>query len=84
MTLAILHGSETEARALVEAVERNCACVKYQLHPPLCNVHRMVLEDQQAVDRLLFYRWLGPRLWRQEWTGETEHLVIGKGGVIWR
>jgi len=59
------HGTEQEQEALEMAVRRNCTC-----DPDghvTCPPHRMLDEDQHALDRLVFVRrMLAEHLWQEE------------------
>lgn len=64
------HGSKQEALDLVDAVTHNCAC-EFSLagvRLALCESHRMLVEDQRALDGLLFVRRMADRLRLQELT----------------
>jgi hypothetical protein len=54
---AIFHGTEVEARELLEAVRRSCTCSLQSNGQPdgSCSAHHMLL-DQRALDGLLFVR----------------------------
>jgi hypothetical protein len=58
------HGTQAEHEALEAAVDRHCTCQDGQP----CSLHRMLHEDQHALDRLLFMRRLAERLNDQEMT----------------
>lgn len=62
------HGTPTESLDLVNAVTHNCACdfslVGVRLS--LCEAHRMLIEDQRALDGLLFARRMAGRLRAEE------------------
>jgi hypothetical protein len=53
----IFHGTEAEARELLEAIRRSCTCCLHSNGQPdgSCSAHR-VLADQRALDGLLFVR----------------------------
>lgn len=76
MTVAIAwHGTREESLDLVNAISRNCACVLGVMGVRLvtCEPHRMITEDQRALDGLLFARRLAERLRREELT-VTEYV----------
>lgn len=52
----IWHGTEQESLALVNAVSRYCSCQMGLMGVRLstCASHRMLMEDQRALDGLLF------------------------------
>ena len=67
-TQIIWHGTQQESFALIGAVAHNCTC---QVGPDgvrtfTCNPHRMLTEDQRALDGLLFARRMADRLLREE------------------
>jgi hypothetical protein len=66
------HGTTQESIELVTAVQRNCAC-EYASggHRTLtCVSHRMLLDDQRALNGLLFVRQIAPRLRMEELSTE--------------
>ena len=66
----VWHGTEQESSDLVDAVTRNCACVFDPLggRRTVCAPHRMLVQDQRALNGLLFARRIADRLRREEWT----------------
>ena len=63
----IWHGTQEEAFALQHALERNCICEYEEVKEEgsgetkrkrvkTCEPHRMLAEDQTAIDHLLFVR----------------------------
>src|SRR5882762_10304165 len=51
----IWRGTFTESQSLVDAVNRNCECeFGWGLRRAWCAAHRMLAEDQRALDGLLF------------------------------
>ncbi len=52
------HGTEGEAHALLEAIARHCACAVGEDGGlrGVCGPHRLMVEDQRALDGLLFAR----------------------------
>ena len=65
----IWKGTETEARELAEALTRNCECQRTEAgtrQGPACPGHKMLIEDQQAVDDLLFARYRAQCMLREE------------------
>jgi hypothetical protein len=62
----VWNGGATEYRALVDAVSRNCDCEFGWGTRRMCAAHRMLAEDQRALDGLLFARRLAERLRREE------------------
>jgi hypothetical protein len=63
------HGTDGEWQSLRSAAAHHCTCALTEivLHPQLCPVHAL-FEDQQALDRLVFYRRLRDHLIAEEWT----------------
>jgi hypothetical protein len=64
----IWNGTEAEAVDLLTAVEHNCACNKVlEGHiQATCAPHRMLAEDQRALNGLLFARRIVRRLSEEE------------------
>jgi hypothetical protein len=63
----IWNGTDEEARRLMRAIERNCNCSNPLTGPGgMCAPHRMILEDQRALDGLLFARRIVARLTDEE------------------
>jgi hypothetical protein len=66
---AIWHGSRQASLELLEAVAHNCACrVRDGKTLSACAAHRMLLEDQRAIDGLLFARTIVSHLRKEEST----------------
>jgi hypothetical protein len=65
---AVWHGSDVEQLALVSAISRNCSCEFDELDRRLgmCPAHRMLMEDQRALNGLLFARHIAMRLTAEE------------------
>jgi hypothetical protein len=67
---AVFHGNQAEAADLVNAIARNCCC-QYGLmgvRTSTCPPHQMLIEDQRALDGLLFVRWQVARLRGEEFS----------------
>lgn len=65
----IWHGSPEEAEALNTVLSRNCDC-DYETdgrRVRTCGGHDMLLNDQRALDGLMFGRRLQDRLEAEEW-----------------
>lgn len=64
----VWYGSQQESQDLVTAVARNCTCEFGMMGVRLatCAPHRMLTEDQRALDGLLFARHIAPQLWAEE------------------
>ena len=80
--LPIWHGTNQESLELLRAVARNCACrVINGKTVSGCAAHRMLAEDQRAIDGLLFGRTIVAHLLTEEFfishagpTSELEEL----------
>jgi hypothetical protein len=70
------HGRVAEYQDLVVAVGRNCCCEYGMGARTCCGAHRMVAEDQRALDGLLFARWMADRLRREEWMETREPAAV--------
>jgi len=74
----IWHGTQQESFALIGAVARNCTCEEGPdgVRTVTCSSHRMLTDDQRALDGLLFARRMVERLMREEfspsWTAHVE------------
>jgi hypothetical protein len=66
----VWHGSQQESFDLVNAIARNCTCEFGLMGVRLatCAPHRMLTEDQRALNGLLFARRMAERLRREEFT----------------
>jgi hypothetical protein len=64
----VWHGTPDESMALVNAIARNCGCEfgMMGVRPATCGPHRMLADDQRALDGLLFARRMADRLWCEE------------------
>lgn len=63
------NGTQSEGSDLLSAIERNCAC-EFSLagtRLSACAPHRMLVEDQRALDGLVFGRRIAQRLMTEEW-----------------
>jgi hypothetical protein len=75
-------GTPAESTALVDAVDHNCTCEFWiNVRLTCCSAHRMLVEDQRALDGLLFARRIADRLRREEWTSARhadagEHMTL--------
>ena len=64
----VWHGTPDESLALLQAITRNCGC-EFGLRGvrlSVCGPHRMLTEDQRALDGLLFARRMADCLRREE------------------
>jgi len=69
MTMQVVwHGTQQESFDLVNAIARNCTCEFGLMGVRLatCAPHRMLTEDQRALNGLLFARRMAERLNREE------------------
>ena len=69
----VWHGTRGEFGELLEAVGKHCNCAADAkgVRTATCEPHRMVVEDQRAVDGLLFARHIVSRLRREELSERT-------------
>lgn len=65
----VWYGSQQESLDLVNAVARNCSCEfgMMGVRLSICAPHRMLVEDQRALNGLLFVRRISERLRSEEW-----------------
>jgi hypothetical protein len=66
----VWHGTQQESFDLVNAIARNCTCEFGLMGVRLatCAPHRMLTEDQRALNGLLFARQMAERLRNEEFT----------------
>ena len=64
------HGTQQESFDLINAIGRNCTCEFGLMGVRLatCSSHRMLMEDQRALDGLLFVRRMAERLLDEEFS----------------
>jgi hypothetical protein len=64
----VWHGSQQESFDLINAIARNCTCEFGMMGVRLstCPAHLMLMEDQRALDGLLFVRHMLDRLQDEE------------------
>jgi len=64
----VWRGNREQMLDLLAAVARHCTCAvdAHGVRHSSCAAHRLLVEDQRALDGLLFARWLGGRLRREE------------------
>ena len=69
------HGSQQESFDLINSIARNCTCDFGPMGVRLstCSPHRMLMDDQRALDGLLFVRRMAERLRAEEWGTPTGH-----------
>ncbi len=65
----VWYGSQQESFDLVNAIARNCGCEfgMMGIRLAVCEPHRMLVEDQRALNGLLFARRIAGRLREEEW-----------------
>jgi len=73
-TLAIWHGTQQESLELANAVANNCACTFGEMGQVLtvCGAHTMLIEDQRALNGLLFVRRMAERLLASEFAAKLQ------------
>ena len=74
----VWHGSQQESFDLVNAIARNCTCEFGLMGVRLatCAPHRMLTEDQRALNGLLFARRMAERLRREEFSrAKVDHAA---------
>jgi hypothetical protein len=66
----VWHGTQQESFDLVNAIARNCTCEFGLMGVRLatCAPHRMLTEDQRALNGLLFARRMAERLHHEEFS----------------
>ena len=71
MKQTVFHGTAQETSYLLRAIERNCACTWASTGhlAVMCGAHRMLMDDQRALDGLLFARRIVDRLTAEERQG---------------
>jgi hypothetical protein len=71
------HGTQQDSFDLMNALARNCTCEFGLMGKRLttCGVHRMLVEDQRALNGLLFVRSMVERLLREEFSTEEGVLT---------
>ena len=79
MTQVVWHGTQQESFDLVNAIARNCTCEFGLMGVRLttCAPHRMLTEDQRALNGLLFARRMAERLRGEEFSRKS----IARGAV---
>ena len=84
MTTTTFHGTPREQRDLLRAVSRHCTCEVGPMGTSVgcCPAHRMLVEDQRAVNGLLFGRRLAARLRREEWLTQVPSSIAEMRGLL--
>jgi hypothetical protein len=70
MQHSIWNGTQQESLDLAAAINRNCTC-QYGLdglRTTTCPPHKMMTDDQRALDGLLFFRQIAERLRSEEFS----------------
>jgi len=67
------HGTQQESDDLLRIAASNCTCQEgaWPGATGVCDIHRMLREDQRALDGLVFARRIAERLSREEQLGQT-------------
>lgn len=80
-TPVVWHGSQQDSFDLVNAIARNCTCEFGLMGVRLatCAPHRMLTEDQRALNGLLFARRMAERLRREEFGRARAGASGGRG-----
>jgi hypothetical protein len=75
-TRTIWYGTPQESQDLTAAVERNCACqfAADGRRTTTCPPHRMLTDDQRALNGLLFVRQIVARLRLEEFSAPAASL----------
>ncbi|GAC1316782.1 MAG: hypothetical protein NVSMB2_09870 [Chloroflexota bacterium] len=71
------HGTQTEALEFLQALSRNCSCVitAEGVRLSTCPPHRMLSNDQRAIDGMLFARRIADRLLSEEFNPTAAPLA---------
>jgi len=81
MTMQVVwHGTQQESFDLVNAIARNCTCEFGLMGVRLatCAPHRMLTEDQRALNGLLFARRMSERLRHEEFSRARTQSARGR------
>jgi len=67
-TQTLWHGTQQDSLELVNVIARNCSCEfgPHEVRVATCAAHRMLVEDQRALNGLLFMRQMSARLLEEE------------------
>jgi hypothetical protein len=70
----IWNGTDLESITLTTAIDRNCACEYGSdgARTATCAPHRMLTDDQRALNGLLFYRQIASRLRHEEFLTQLQ------------
>ena len=79
-THVVWHGTQQESFDLVNAIARNCTCEFGLMGVRLatCAPHRMLTEDQRALNGLLFARRMADRLRQEEFSRAKSETARGR------
>lgn len=77
-TQVVWYGSQQESLDLVNAVARNCSCEfgMMGVRLTICAPHKMLVEDQRALNGLLFARRIAERLRSEESTTDDQAASV--------
>lgn len=67
--MAVWHGTTDESDDLMKAINHFCTCQFEEVtgaKVTVCDGHKMMVDDQRTMDRLLFYRRTADSLRRME------------------
>ena len=78
------HGTPQEALDLLTVIERNCTCEFGTMGARLstCGPHRMLTDDQRALDGLLFARRIADHLRLEEFSSSIARSSISEPDTI--
>jgi hypothetical protein len=83
-------GTRDELLQLTAVIGHNCACASQSTAStrPTCAAHRMLWQDQRALNGLLFARHIAERLRREEFSAgsaesDSERTVTDRGNMVW-
>jgi hypothetical protein len=84
MATVIWHGNPSERRDLTNAVHHNCACEfgSMGVRMSTCASHRMLSEDQRALNGLLFARRIAGRLSDEEGLETHQRAIDVPHGLL--
>lgn len=74
----VWHGSQAETFELLQALSRNCSCVVTAegVRLSTCAPHQMLVNDQRAIDGLLFARRIAERLRHEEFNAQLAETAV--------
>jgi hypothetical protein len=73
MAHVVWYGTQLESELLVRAIANNCECEVglSGTRRTTCAAHRMLSDDQRALNGFLFIRSIREQLQREEWSALT-------------